>query len=206
MPPPASRRGIGEHVHWQDAADHRRHRHLRQRRAAPLPAERHRRDPHLLARREEAGRHAAPLGRPAHQVLHRRRAQRAEPQGRDGRGGLRLPRRRAQAGALVRVLPDRGGAHQRARRRERAQRGDRGRRQARDRALDRQGGLPDQRHGHLQGDDGEARRRQVPRGGPEHRHLLHPLRQRDGQPRLGHPATSSGRSRPESRSPSPTRT
>ena len=63
----------------------------------------------------------------------------------------RLSRRRAEAGAVVRVLSDGGGAHQRARRRERAQRGDRARRRARHRALDRQGRLSDQRHGHLEG-------------------------------------------------------
>ena len=49
-------------------------------------------------------------------------------------------------------------------RRERAERGDRGRRQARHRALHRQGGLSHQRHGHLQGDDGEAGGGQVARG------------------------------------------
>ena len=44
----------------------------------------------------------------------------------------------------------------------------------------RQGGLPHQRHGHLQGHDGACHHRQRPcgRAARRHGHLLHPLRQR----------------------------
>ena len=72
------------------------------------------------------------------------------------RRGLLLSRGGAEAGAFVRVLPDGGGAHQRAGHRERARGGDRGRREARGLPEHRQGGVSDQRHGHLQGDDGKG--------------------------------------------------
>ena len=81
----------------------------------------------------------------------------------DGRG-LRLPRRRPEAGAFLRVLSDGGAADQQPRRRERDERRRGGRRQAGRRAQHRQGRLPHQRHGHLQGDDGEADGGQVARG------------------------------------------
>ena len=51
----------------------------------------------------------------------------------------------------------------------------------------RQGGVSDQRHGHLQGPDGEGRHSQGTRAGRGRGDddLLHALRQRDGQPGLG---------------------
>ena len=61
------------------------------------------------------------------EVLHRRRARLRQRARRAARRRLRVPRRRAQAGAVLRVLSDGGGAHQRARRRERDARGDRAR-------------------------------------------------------------------------------
>ena len=75
---------------------------------------------------------------------------------------LRLPRRGAEAGAVLRVLSDGSGAHQRDRRRERAcaPRSRNGVKRC-VRAEHRQGGLSDQRHGHVQGDDGEGDGRQV---------------------------------------------
>ena len=76
-----------------------------------------------------------------------------------------------------------------ARHRKRDERGRRRRRQERRRAQHRQGRLSHQRHGHLQGHDGEAGRGQVARGGgPGLHHQHHPLRQRHGLARLGHPA------------------
>ncbi len=74
---------------------------------------------------------------------------------------LRLPRRGAEAGAVLRVPSDGGGEDQRPRHRERAGSGDRQRRQARGLPEHRQGGLSDQRHGHLQGHDGKGHGRQV---------------------------------------------
>ncbi len=50
---------------------------------------------------------------------------RAQRRDRDARRRLLLPRRGAQAGAVLRVPSDGGGAHQRARHRERARGGDR---------------------------------------------------------------------------------
>jgi hypothetical protein len=90
------------------------------RRARALPANPIRRDPHLQPRREEAGRHAqalcnAKLKFYIGDVRDRDSVARCA-----ARGGLRVPRRGAEAGAVVRVLPDGGGAHQRAGRRERA--------------------------------------------------------------------------------------
>ena len=54
----------------------------------------------------------------------------------------------------------------------------------------RQGGLSDQRHGHVQGDDGKGDGRQVAaaRRHGDTRHLRHALRQRHGLARLGDPA------------------
>ena len=50
-----------------------------------------------------------------------------------------------------------------------------------------QGGLPHQRNGHQQGDDGEGGhcKRTPARGTLCHHHLLYTLWQRDGQPRFG---------------------
>ena len=45
-------------------------------------------------------------------ILHRRRAAAGEPAGRNDRRRLCLPRRRAQAGALLRVLSHGGAPHQ----------------------------------------------------------------------------------------------
>ena len=120
---------------------------------------------------------------------YRRRAPAGEPAGRHDRRRFRLPRGRAQAGALLRVLPHGGAADQLGGRGERDERGRGGRRQERGRAQHRQGRVPDQRDGHLQGDDGETGRGQVARGrrpGLHHQH--HPLRQRHGLARVGHPA------------------
>ncbi len=101
---------------------------------------------------------------------------------------LRLPRGCAEAGAVLRVLPSGGRAHQR------------GREQQRDRGLPpcrrahggvpehRQGGLSDQRHGDEQGTDGEDRaglRPQSPRIGDHG--LRDQVRQRHVLPRLGDP-------------------
>ena len=60
------------------------------------------------------------------------------------------------------------------------------RRREADRAVDRQGGLSDQRHGDVQGADGEADGGQgaVHQAG-RHDAVRHPLRQRDGLARLG---------------------
>ena len=53
-----------------------------------------------------------------------------------------------------------------------------------------QGGLSDQRHGHLQGDDGACHRRERPRGGGAQRdgHLLHAVRERHVLARQRDPA------------------
>ena len=61
----------------QNFINHRRHGQLRQRRAQEIPGQRHQGDPHLLARREEAGRHASQASEPQGQVLHRQRAEQA---------------------------------------------------------------------------------------------------------------------------------
>ena len=53
--------GSTSDVRQQDASDHRRHRHVRERRPEAVPRHRHRRDPHLQPGREEAGGHAARL-------------------------------------------------------------------------------------------------------------------------------------------------
>ena len=85
----------------------------------------------------------------------------------------------------MRVLPDGGHAHQRGGHRERASLGHRARSEERRGALHRQGRVSHQRHGHLQGPDGEGGHRQGSRAGRGcgDDHLLHALRQRDGQPR-----------------------
>ena len=85
----------------------------------------------------------------------------------------------------MRVLPDGGDAHQRRGHRERASLGRRARRQECSGALHRQGRVSHQRDGHLEGPDGEGGDSQGPRAGRwrGHDHLLHALRQRDGQPR-----------------------
>ena len=66
---------------------------------------RHRRDPHLQPRREEAGRHAARVRttRKLKFYIGDVRDPDSLRDAMDGRG-LRLPRRRAEAGALLRVL------------------------------------------------------------------------------------------------------
>ena len=140
----------------QDASDHRRDGHVRQRRPQPVPRYRHRRDPRLQPRREEAGRHAAPLHQSEAEVLHRRRPRLRQHRVGARRRGLRVPRRGAEAGAVLRVLSAGGIAHQRARGRKRAEGLDGQRRRAGDRALHRQVGLSDQRDGDVEGDDGEA--------------------------------------------------
>ena len=78
----------------------------------------------------------------------------------------------AQAGALLRVLPHGGGPHQRDRHRQRAPRRDRrGRGQGRV-PLHRQGGLPHQRHGQVEGHDGVGHLRQRPQRRRQDHHLL----------------------------------
>ncbi len=107
----------------------------------------------------------------------------------DARRGRRDPRRRAQAGAGLRVQPLRGGQDQHQRRRERGRRGDRQRRAAHARALDRQGRQPRQP---LRRD--EARRREDHHAGQRLRRRLacplrhDALRQRGRQPRQRDPA------------------
>ena len=109
------------------------------------------------ARREEAGRHAPPpageepRARLQGAVLHRRRSRRPVRARRDARRGLHLPRRGPEAGPILRVLPHGGRAHQRHRHRQRAaRRHRRGRGEGRV-PLHRQGGLPHQRHGQVEG-------------------------------------------------------
>ena len=106
-----------ERILRQSPVDNRRHWQFRQRRAQEVPGLGHPRDPHLLARREEAGRHAPPppgavsgAGRQG-EVLHRQRAQQ-DVRGRgDARSGLCVRCSRAQTGPLMRVLPDGGHPH-----------------------------------------------------------------------------------------------
>ena len=88
----------------------------------------------------------------------------------------------------MRVLPDGGHAHERPGHGERAPLGHRARGEERGGALHRQGGVPHQRDGHLQGPDGEGCDSQGARarGGRGDDHLLYPLRQRHGQPRQCH--------------------
>ena len=79
-----------------------------------------RRDPSLLARRKEAGRHAASYKNPKLKFYI---GDVREPEGLSAvmrRRRLCLPRGGAQAGALMRVLSARGPADERAGRRERA--------------------------------------------------------------------------------------
>ena len=176
-------------VRRQSTVNHRRHGFVRQRRAAALSADRRARDPHLQPRREEAGRPAQGLRQRQAQVPSGRRARSAVGGQRDARRRLRLPRGGAEAGAVVRVPPDGGGQDQRDRHRARAGGGHPVRRAQGDLPVHRQGGVPDQRHGHFQGDDGKGVRGQVAQRGPgAHHHLRHPLRQRDGVARLGDPA------------------
>ena len=68
-----------ERILRQSPVDNRRHGQFRERRAEEVPGLGHPGDPHLLARREEAGRHAPPppgavpgAGREG-EVLHRQR-------------------------------------------------------------------------------------------------------------------------------------
>ena len=107
-------------------------------------------------------------------------------QGCHARCGLHLPRRRLQAGALLRVLPHGSRAHQCHGYGQRPPRRHRRRGEARGLPVHGQGGLPHQRHGHLQGHDGARDLRQRPRSGRarRHGHRLHALRQRHVLPRL----------------------
>ena len=89
-------------------------------------------------------------------LLHRRRARLWRGAQRHARGRFHLPRRGAQAGAVLRVPSARGGEDQRSGGGQRHGGGDRQRRLARGLPVHRQGRLSDQRHGHLQGDDGEG--------------------------------------------------
>ena len=92
----------------------------------------------------------------------------------------------AEAGAVVRVPPDGGGAHQRARHGKRARRGGGGRGEARGVPEHGQGGVSDQRHGDFEGDDGKGDGgvvAQPERDGDDD--LRDALRQRDGVARLG---------------------
>ena len=143
--PPPGRRSCGacttsaehtitttRHVQRQDPADHRRHRLVRQCRARSASCTPTSREIRIFSRDEKKQEDMRIALRSdklkfyigdvrdydsVHDAMQRRR--------------LRLPRGGAEAGAVVRVLSDGGGAHQRARRRERAARGDRARRQAR---------------------------------------------------------------------------
>ena len=142
---------------WRSRPHHRRHRLLRLHRHPPTPRRRRRRGPDPLPRRGQAGR-PAPLAQRLPRPLLRRRRPRPQVGRRcHDRRGLRLPRRRPQAGALVRVLPAAGRGHQRAGQRQRHPRGPRVRGEVGGVPEHRQGRLPDQRHGHQQGDDGEGR-------------------------------------------------
>ena len=87
----------------------------------------------------------------------------------------------------MRVLPDGGHPHQCAGHGQRAGQRDRAWCEERGGSVHRQGGLSDQRDGHLQGPDGEGGDSQGTRArrGRSHDDLLHALRQRDGQPGLG---------------------
>ena len=108
-----------ERIQRGDIDDHGGDGKLREHGAEAFPVQRHRADKDLLAGREEAGRHAA---RPAGEisgagregeVLRGGRARSAVGGGRHARGRLHLPRGGAEAGAVVRVLPDAGGEDQR---------------------------------------------------------------------------------------------
>ena len=69
-----------------------------------------------------------------------------------------------------------------------------------------QGGLSDQRHGHLQGHDGEGDGRQVAAiAGERHGDLRHAVRQRHGVARIGDPAVRRPGAGRASRSRSRTR-
>ena len=131
----------------------------------------------------------------------------ATAQHRQGDAGCRsgLPRRRAQAGALLRVLPDRGGAHQR---RRRVNVIDSAIAHGVERVVclvDRQGGLPINAMGMskaLMEKVGAGRPREWPNGAKA-RCRLRALRQCDVFARLGDPAVRGADSRAAGRSPSP---
>ena len=113
---------------------------------------------------------------------------------------LRLPRGRAEAGAVLRVLSARGGPHQHPRLRQRDRGKQRQRRAERGVPRHRQGRLSGQRHGHVQGDDGEGRaglRAQQPHGSDDG--LDGALRQRDDVARLRDPAVRRADYEPASR-------
>ena len=157
--------------------------------ARPVSDHRHCRNPDSLPGREEAGRYAprlsagVPAARREDQVLYRRCA--GLPLHRSGLpgGGLCVPRRRPEAGALLRVLPDGGGENQYHRLRQCDKRL-RGKRREKGRVpVHGQGGLSHQRHGHDQGRYGEERHRPLPAdaaGGPGA--VPDPVRQRHGLP------------------------
>ena len=173
-------------------------RRLLERRDGPA-----RQDRRLLARRGQAARHARGLPAPARRhrrghlpqlpraarVPHRRRAR--LPQRRLGAARRRrgLQRRRAQAGADLRVLPLRGRHDQHRRPREHRARDPGARAAGRDggRHLHRQGLQAGQRHGHDQGHPG-ARVHPGQHALPQHALRLRALRQRAGLARLGDPA------------------
>ncbi len=162
------------------------------------------RDPDLQPRREEAGRPAHAAARRPAEVLHWRRARQAGGRQRSARGRLHLPCRGAQAGAELRIPPDGSGPDQCARHAQRARRRHRGGRGPGGLPVDRQGGLPDQRDGHLQGDDGEGDRGQgAHRAWLRYHDLRNALRQRAGQPRFGRPAVRAADPAGPADSPSP---
>ena len=143
-------------------------------------------------KKQDDMRHALQARSPEHarkvRFLIGGRARRPERARRHARRRLRLPRGGAQAGALLRVLPHGGGPHQRDRHRQRAPRRDRrGRGQGRV-PLHRQGGLPHQRHGQVEGHDGVGHLRQRPQRRRQDHHLLHALRQRHVLARQRDPA------------------
>ena len=123
------------------------------------------------------------------ELPHRRRARLCERVRGAARRRHRVQRRRAQAGADLRVFPLRGGADQHHRPREHRARDPRPAAAGRGgrRHLDRQGGQAGQRHGHDQVDPGaDLRARQSRTAAHPHRHRA--LRQRAGLARLGHSA------------------
>lgn len=139
---------------------------------------------------KKPGRHAARIsaegsgGGVQAEILYRGCAVAGFAAGGHARGGFRLSRRGAQASALLRIFPHGGGAHQRGGDGQCADRRYRSRGAAHRLPVHGQGGVSHQRHGHFQGADGEGDPGKGAKhpGGADH-HLLHPVRQRDVQPR-----------------------
>ena len=103
----------------------------------------------------------------------------------------RLPRRRSQAGAVVRVLPAAGGEDQHPGQPQR-HRGRLGRGGAQRCVPEhRQGGVSDQRHGHVQGADGENRPGFRAQPALTDHGVDHPLRQRMYSPARSSPSSSN---------------